>query len=425
MEVHQQLSGHDNFEPLLTSPYIDGFASPISYYDRNEGGLGGYMAPVHSVQSYGKIWFIESDIRGFSNPDEQDASYNPPVKDTNGLIEVHRRQIGQMMTSGIGTWWMDLWGSGWLDNNSVWEDIQKQVALYETYTKTLKPASGDKTAFRPDAAVVIDEDGLFRCASPTQMLNGLMGRGVREEIQKAGLTVGYYRTQDFIKGNIPSSVKLFVMPNAWHIDDSEMAAIKKYQKNGNVFLFLSGFGDNSAARIKELTGMTATWQDTVSTSIAVTNSSHTLTKGLSSVCEAFSLYTTYSLSGGTVLGKSGASNTFAVKENEGYKAVYLGGMVPSRNFYRNIARYAGINVYLESDDVITGNHEFISIHTDDAVAGNRIISFGKKVDVFDYYANKWYTGVDKITVNMKAGTTYHYFFGNKSELVKKNIYGVR
>lgn len=424
-EISTPISGHNSFRPLLESPYIDGFASPISYYDRNDGGLGSFMAPVDSVQSAGKLWFIESDIRTFSNPSEPDASYNPACSSINAAVEVHKRDFGAMMTRGMATWWMDLWGSGWLDDSKIWSNVAQLQPLYKSYVDSLRPLAGDKTAFKPEVAVVLDQDGTFRYGSPMQTLDQLLSKGVRESIYRAGITVGYYTTADLIKGNIPSSVKLFVMPNAWHIDDSEMAGIMKYQKKGNTFLYLSGFGDNSAGRVKQMTGMDMKLLQAGSNQVQVVNNNHTLTKGLSTISNTFTLNPTFSLSGGEILGRSGSANSLAVKNNGTYKAIYAGCLNPTSEFYRNVARYAGVNVFTESGDTLTGNNEFLTIHTQKNASGTRKVSFGKKVDVYDYFADKWYEDVTSISLPVKPTTTYYLFYGDKATLMKKGIHGMK
>ena len=53
------LSGHNAVEALLQDKNMDALVSPISYHDRNEGGLGGFMSPVDAVQSAGKLWIVE------------------------------------------------------------------------------------------------------------------------------------------------------------------------------------------------------------------------------------------------------------------------------------------------------------------------------------------------------------------------------
>ena len=42
--------------------------------------------------------------------------------------------------------------------------------------------------------------------------------------------------------------------------------------------------------------------------------------------------------------------------------------------------------------------------------------FGKTVDVYDYFENKWHIGVDKISFAAQYGQTKYMFFGDKNEI---------
>lgn len=166
MEVVTPLSGHNAVEALLQDKNMDALVSPISYHDRNEGGLGGFMSPVDAVQSAGKLWIVEDDIRLLNNPDDPDASYNPAAGSVAAALEIHKREMGALLIRGAGTWFMDLWGSGWLDHPDIWKNIGNLYPLYTSYTGKMTVSSGDKTAFRPQVAVILDEDGSYRYAMP-------------------------------------------------------------------------------------------------------------------------------------------------------------------------------------------------------------------------------------------------------------------
>ena len=57
------VSGHFNMQALLNCEDVDCIAGPVSYNDRNEGGIGAYMSAAQSVLASGKLWFDESDYR--------------------------------------------------------------------------------------------------------------------------------------------------------------------------------------------------------------------------------------------------------------------------------------------------------------------------------------------------------------------------
>ena len=424
MEVVTPLSGHNAVEALLQDKNMDALVSPISYHDRNEGGLGGFMSPVDAVQSAGKLWIVEDDIRLLNNPDDPDASYNPAAGSVAAALEIHKREMGALLIRGAGTWFMDLWGSGWLDHPDIWKNIGNLYPLYTSYTGKMTVSSGDKTAFRPQVAVILDEDGSYRYAMPMKTGFDSLSYGMREELYRAGLTYGFYTTADLVKGTIPSSVKLFLFPNAFHIDDKEMQGLKAYQKNGNTLFFLGGFGDNSAARITEMTGMTANKSGTMTSNI-VLKGSHALTAGLSSVAPSFLTNPSWSITNATVLGQSEGLNTLAVKENNGWKSVYMGAAKPDRAFLRNLAKFAGANVFMTSGDTFFGNDNLVVVHTQKNASGTRKVTFPSKCDVYDYFRGKWYTGVSSIDLPVEGAKTYYLFYGDKAKLTAQGYYGMK
>lgn len=62
-EVYSAASGSFGARHLIDSPYIDCIAGPVSYEDRNEGGMGAYYTFVNSLALSGKLWIDEGDYR--------------------------------------------------------------------------------------------------------------------------------------------------------------------------------------------------------------------------------------------------------------------------------------------------------------------------------------------------------------------------
>jgi len=424
MEVTTPISGHFDWTPLLSSKNVDAFASPISYHDRNEGGLGAFMAPVDAIQSAGKLWIVESDIRTKQSTTEPDASYNPACGSIEDAIEVHRREVGALMIRGAGTWFMDLWGAGWLDDERLWQNISELAPLYRAYVATLRNKAGDVSAYRPQVAVVLDEDGVHRMAMPLRTGRDLLYYGVREELYRSGVTFGYYTTEDLVLKRIPSSVRLVVLPGPFHIDAREEAGIRAYQKDGRTFLFLGGFGDTPVDRVRALTGMDMAVFGQESRTI-VPSGTHDLTTGMTAVGAPFLSNPTWAVTGGgEILGRSGTLTTLALRDNGSWKAVYAGCLWPTDVFYRNVARYAGAQVYLDSGDTVFGNDELLVVHTRKGVPGSRTLRFGRKVDVYDYFGRRWYLGVESVTVSLPGARTAYFFFGDRAELLSRKLPGM-
>lgn len=123
-----------------------------------------------------------------------------------------------------------------------------------------------------------------------------------------------------------------------------------------------------------MTGMTANKSGTMTSNI-VLKGSHALTAGLSSVAPSFLTNPSWSITNATVLGQSEGLNTLAVKENNGWKSVYMGAAKPDRAFLRNLAKFAGANVFMTSGDTFFGNDNLVVVHTQKNASGTRKVTF--------------------------------------------------
>ncbi|MCL2518087.1 MAG: beta-galactosidase, partial [Oscillospiraceae bacterium] len=141
-ELSDAQSGHYNMKRLLESEYLDGFAAPVSYADRtgpnaSVGATSAYMTAADSVMRHGKLWFQESDQRTFVN-NSPDETYLPKLKSLEDIYQVHRREIGMGMVHGNAVWAMDLGATGWLLDQSIWDNLASLSDKYAEYILSQK-----------------------------------------------------------------------------------------------------------------------------------------------------------------------------------------------------------------------------------------------------------------------------------------------
>lgn len=78
-------------------------------------------------------------------------------------------------------------------------------------------------------------------------------RESRGPIYKSGLNFGYYLLDDLLDGKVDA--KMLVMLSCNSLSDSQLQTLKKQvQQDGRTVLWMNGFGELSAAQVKELTG---------------------------------------------------------------------------------------------------------------------------------------------------------------------------
>ena len=177
----------------------------------------------------------------------------------------------------------------------------------------------------------------------------------------------------------------------------------------------------STAQAKALTGMDFKVNKLISkTKIRMTKQSSV--PGLVSDGHSAPVSRPMSVTGGQTetLGRyADGSVGFAINKQKKYTTVYYGDSLISAENLRAIARACGIHVYSDSPDVLMANQNMVVFHA--VTAGEKTVTFEGATDVWDYFNNQWYTGVDSVTFPAEVGETRYLFFGNKEQIEAWNL----
>jgi len=255
-------SGHFALARLLDSP-IDGFVSPISYFDRGIGGVGGFMGPVHSVIDRGKWWYLIDDTRtGVS----RDPSSGAPLWISGIRLEdverVLERNFVAAVTQNIGIVWMDRDSKGAFFEPRLWKSFSEMRQIYEDVRRLRSSKSFLEDIFDPyqrDVVnVVIDENSrLVQCNN--DKLNRVFLLSGRDAALVCGLPTRFYLLSDVLGGKAkPASVYLFL--NTFCLTTDERSMLHQLlASNGAtaIWTYAAGyFGDTpSAENITATTGI--------------------------------------------------------------------------------------------------------------------------------------------------------------------------
>ena len=123
-------SGHFALELLLESD-VTGFISPVSYFDRGLGGVGGMMGPFDSARLRDKQWYIIDDTRTGVERSEDTGEFER-IKGIRAedVYEVQRRNFAMALTYDLGLIWSDPQGEGWLNDEQQWVQFGKLKDIY-------------------------------------------------------------------------------------------------------------------------------------------------------------------------------------------------------------------------------------------------------------------------------------------------------
>lgn len=258
------VSGHLALERLLRCPHVDILCAPISYFDRQAGGAGGFMAPVDSVQLRGKLWLNEDDTRTYLSQPEDNYGRAETLAQT---LAVHARNFAQVATRGAACWWMDLMGAGWLDSAEIWGHLAKLVKIYEEETLP------NRQPYEPEIAVVVDENSLCYLSYGNTVSLPLLSQ-TRYELYRLGAPVGFYLLNDVCARRVEHA-KMYLVLNAFAPTEAQRRALKELLRRGKmvVWFYAPGYIRNnsaSAEHITDLTGIRVVEREEIPSGVAYT-----------------------------------------------------------------------------------------------------------------------------------------------------------
>lgn len=416
-EQYHASTGHWDFRSLLESQYLDGFASPTSYMDRANGSnpnvaTSGYMTTVDSVIRAGKLWIMESDERTFLNTTGRTESLGiwTPISTIEDILEVHKREIAIAMIHGASMYPMDLSGYGWYDDVEIWENFGKLDKTYLAY------ASASKKQAKYEVALVVDEDAGRLVSQPFGVGNPGLARAMLD-IYRAGISFALVEQEDLLLG-CADDYKVYIFVNPYRLTSAEINTLSAKLHTGNkTAVYLYSFGNASAADIKKLTGMNMTTTNAKASHALTLTSQNKLTGLVGLPAPTANPRTTVTGGYTTELGKySDGTVGAALYEAGNYKSVFIGTAgLGTPSSIRALARYGGANIFIDTNDVLVANDNMVMLHA--SSRGNKTVNFSGKVDVYDYFENKWYTNVSSVTLsNMRSGTCRWLFYGKKAEI---------
>ena len=347
-ELYDPRTGHFMLDRVLESPDIDALTSPISYTDRNEGGVGALMSPADTITAHGKLWIVENDVRSpniIRKPLDAGSDWVDKVSSIELYNEILTREAGQMLIHGLGCWYMDLCGFGWHQHPMIWDHIARVRDLFRKVGPALRPP-------RPEVAVLVDEEGMLRQGHADWLGVNLLYR-TRLSFYRAGVEFGLYTARDFEEGRLEGvRVAFYLTPFA--LTGERVSKIRAAAARGHTSLvFLHGFGASDMEAVQTLTGMEFASADNEMCCLAMEGNSvqwQDARWGRQEACPA-----TWVHSGGEALaryseGPLAGKCAAAICRGPEYTTLFAGATELSPDAVRLLCRLGGARIYCESND---------------------------------------------------------------------------
>jgi hypothetical protein len=379
----------------IDSPYIDYYAGPISYAKafRDISGVGSFDYPAPAcLRLQNKIWLNEDDVRTHLT---EPAGYAYSVRAPNQTDQVIAREFAKALCAGAGLYLYNL-SSG----NRYWYDDRQTLKTIGKLNKIGQDAVKDNLQSVSELAVIVSDRSLLylRSLKGHSKVDGivLQSIGQREQISRIGAPFDEYLVDDFLDPAMPD-YKLYIFLNAYYMtDDERKAVVNKLKKKHSTALWFYAPGyitDNgiSLDAASNLTGIKIEklpGKNPGRIKIAGNNSllpGQQGTFGMPSGMTVKPLFFSCdrdSKSIGTL--QVNKKPGFVVKTLSGFTSYYCTIPAIPAKWIREIARKAGVHIYLDSDDALYACHDYLAVHTS-RKTGKRNIKLIDNAEIIQLY----------------------------------------
>ncbi|MBI4530088.1 MAG: beta-galactosidase [Candidatus Latescibacteria bacterium] len=415
-----QRSGHLGLRQVLLSPSVDFIVSPYSYGFRGIGGEGAPMPPTESVRLHGKLYIFEEDSR--THLSHHDPNYGR-VNSLEESVAVLQRNIAQVVTKGLGIWWL----GNTIDpaQEPAFRPLLHRFQELGTFALRL-----DRTPCA-EVAVLLDDESFFYETARNDLDLPLIFQQRLLGLPRLGAPSDVYLLQDLIEGRLPP-YKLYIFLNAFRLDQTRREALaRELRRDGRVAVWLYAPGyirdDLSTEHMTELTGFRfgigeRPWPPFMH----IVNFEHPITTGLPQdlfwgtvgyLHPLFHLEDPDALVLGQVVSSQGRCKPgMGIKAFREWTSLYIAVPNVPAPVLRGIARFAGVHLYSEAGDVLYATSQFLGVHT--VSGGDRIFHLPRGVDVvYDLFSrNLIARDTDRFRVVLPAASTALYYTGDADTL---------
>lgn len=413
---------------ILESKSIDFLENPSVYENRQPGGFVGQRVVQDTFSLYNKIYVCQDDARTHAENSFYREKYQ--LYDMTDSINTLKRDYGKCICEGMSLWWFDqLLGGRRYKYKEIYDLFKKQDEITkEVYSLDMRKNS--------EIALIFDEESLQSASfKTTQELVEFLRN---YELARVGAPMDQYYHNDMANPNMPS-YKLYIFVNTVILSDDERKVIIEKLKRDNavaLWVYAPGFGNENAdvkmstKNMSDITGMTF---DMINERCDATFRWNGEKHPINANFDDRSFYGKFShkrMNHGAKLPDSINLDSFlypqffcnddgakhlayfatngkpavSVKECDGYTSVYYGSKSLRYNVIREIARFAGVHIYSESDDVIYVGRNYITFHS--SQTGKKTIKFSEKVNLYEVYEDKYYgKNTDTVEFEIKFGET--------------------
>jgi len=434
-------TGHLGMARVFTSPYVDFIASPYTYDNKQIGGANNSQTLPEWAQLHGKLYFNEADTETHIHQRQWrwgNCLNNPKNwEETKALLI---RDYGYAFTKGFGMWWTDLHGGNFHDEKIT--DLLKNLQRIDE-----KYLQADKRS-NCDIAVILDEETFKYFGDGEPLFNALLTAQKQWQLAYLGAPWEPHLINDMGNPKL-KDFKVYIFLNTFRVTDKQREAIHaRLKQNGAtaIWVYAPGYiGDDklSLEYMKALTGIELAENSTTGElRVEITNYDHEYTRSLpkgfvyGTDVDVNSIIRWYDhqvylkdprdpslrrdLPGFRIsprfysidkdagilgrLAEVDEPGLVVKKQPSGWTSVYSSAPILPAALLRNILKASGGHIYVDTNDVVYANNEFLCIYSPQG--GKRTIHLPKQSLVINLLENKVISdGADEFEMDFAPNTS--------------------
>jgi hypothetical protein len=260
------ISSTSDITPFLKSDIFNIITPQPTYASRSPGKPVSLYYPTKSFNLHGKMMIWELDIRNYSSPsgiyapDPFNVGFTSRMEDFAMWQVANRKIIGKLLSQGQGYWYFDIEG-GMFEDDQLVSDACSISKIYKNNMTT-------SNSFKPDVALVYDEDSYFWYSAPNRRWHHTAranGKLLCDQIGLSGVPFDILYLDDLADNRLPE-YKIYIFVQAHRIDERKKAIYEALKKNDHYLIWVQAPGylaedGKSLASIKELTGISVKYED--------------------------------------------------------------------------------------------------------------------------------------------------------------------
>ncbi|MCF7816411.1 MAG: DUF1080 domain-containing protein [Kiritimatiellales bacterium] len=217
-------SGHLKLMELLECPDIDVLGTPL--YPEVDHWTMPFHGTVDTIQQHGKLFWHENDMATHLSLNAERSS---GIGET---LKVYAYDFQEWIARQCGFWFFDIVvnGESWsiLNDTNIWNYVAERNKYWENHC-----LATNITAFAPEIAVIRNEKTARYMVSRNPVLPAVysadkantLTQMIQHIVEVRDTPVGWYMLDDFIAGNIPSSVKMYIFADTFVVDRNDALSV--------------------------------------------------------------------------------------------------------------------------------------------------------------------------------------------------------